>query len=927
MKSTVFLFILLGSVVSQLAAFSFPTSTTVAYALPDMSPSDGDTWTESSSSTFTWTTPFSNDTIELTTEMQYVGANSLKVSHTSNTTSVSFRLDLKSEQDFSGYDAIAFWLFLQGKRSSSFSILAGSSLPSYNRYAFRLGYFDSFDNVTWIRVVVPLNAFFASIGSPSWSRVQYIEFQDAYRTANDNTTLYLDGLRFTDFEAPILSENENDILLPNFFYAVSKFGDKRIVYNHVAYNTLYAYLDIGTGAPSNYVVEGLESQSLGQTLFALATAYNVTKSVYLKTKIDAYTLWIDRLRSQTQYKGIRNYFFNNSIAFSTSAETLQNGWVLAGVSYMYNITGETIYKNIADDIRTMLVDQLWNSTTNWFNKGINTENGGISTYSWRNDIQGSAVLGLSAYYRLVSANETVRDCVQKCLNTQLTKPFSSAHEAFTSFNFEYDSYMHWGYYEAYKAFHNDIYWKYALAQSQINLAYNMVYLNGSMGYRNNFVPMSQDSQYGYLDEWGATSSLLLLLFLNEETGDSKILQSFRKTMFDHIAMVKTSLWLVSRYRNAPTSSYEAQFNTKSWQPTQAFIYTSLVKYYYNEYRPLRPFPLLSTQEVKAVQWTPQTAPLWNSVTEVSSDGGNATVLMYVPYDNETEKPFPNDYWQHYINDAIQWGSHWDAPNRILNLWAFSGGPFRIVLERESTPPVIRTIEKSPDGPEYKDEVEVKANITDDRSGVRGAILSHNRSSVWTNATMTLDGAFYAAVLPRSPYGSVIAFKVLASDNAANWVETETFTYIVGDRTPPTIAFRELTVKSFSSYDEILIEVQVIEPSQASGVANATLWFKVDDGSWHSEQVTRTGLWSGSVLVQVQKGVKILQYYAEAYDKAGNKATSETYNYALASDQSILGLPIPVFAGIIIAAVGLTGFLVYILRARRSKTVEQKKTEK
>jgi len=900
--------IMLVVVLVQALAPSPFTLMPVSYATPEMAPTNGDAWTENNNATYTWIPrPPHVDAVVFTTEKSYVGSYSLKVNHTVSTSSINFRLDLKVEQDFSSYDAISCWLFLQGQRSTSLRVSTLDS--SGNSFAFILKE-GGFDNATWIRVVIPLDAFFVYTGSPLWSRVRYVEFLDAYRGLSDYTTYYVDGLRFTDLETPLVSGSESDLVLPNFFYAISKYGDKQVTYRGAGYNSVYAFVNVDTGVPDSYIVEALESQSLGQTLFALAVAYNITKSDYLRTKIEAYTSWINVLRSITQFKGIRNYMADNA-----PAGTIQNGWILGGLSYMYNITGEAVYRNIADDIRTMLIDEVWNSTDHWFSQSINLQTGAVKHASWTNDVQGSAVFGLSAYFRFVSANQTVKDRVETCLNTQLTKKFTNFHEAFTTFNFEADSYMHWGYFEAYKAFKNTAYWKYALAQAHINLAYNMIYLNGSMGFRNNFVSMNQDERYGYLDEWGSVNSLLLLMKLHQETGDDNILQSFRKTMLDHIVQVKTPLWLVSRYRNA-RSSYETQFNTKSWQPTQAFIFAALVKYYYEDYRPVRPYPLLSTKEVETVLWTPESPPLWNFVTEILSDGNNATVLVYVPYDNETEKPFPNDYWQHYVIESTQWGSQWDAPKRILTLWAISESTFRVVLERESIPPAIRAIERIPDDPEYSETVTIKANITDDRSKVRGAVLAHNQSSTWTNITMTLDGFFFTGAIQPAPYGATVAFKVFSFDNAANWIASETLWYIVGDKTPPTIAFRPLTVEKLSSYDEVSIEVEVTEPMQASGVANATLWFRADEGDWQSKELTRAGLWSMKTKVQLEKGVGIMQYYAEAYDDAGNRAVTETYNYIPANNQTIFGLPILQFVGIIIAAGVITVICIYILRARR-----------
>lgn len=901
-----------------LALPPFPQST-VAYASPEMTPSDGDAWTESNNATYPWTIHSSYpDVIEFTTENAFAGSYSLKVNHTSPTTSMYFHLDLGSAQDLSGYEAISFWLYLWGERSTGFTIFTSDRSFTGHRFRYRI---SGFDNATWIRVVVPLNAFFFATGSPSWSKIQYIEFFDGARIAEDRTTYYVDGLHFTDFETPMVDGSIDDSFLPNFFFSVPEYLEKRVIYGNVAYTSFHGFTYTSTGTPDNPNLEPSESKSLGQALFALAIAYGITRSSYLKTRIETYTAWINELRSPTLYKGVRNYFNNGSAKnFYTQADTIPNGWTLGGLSYMYSFTGDAIYRNIADDIRMMLVEQVWNSTNNWFDYSIDTQTGAIKyAGSWSNDEQGSAIVGLSAYYRFVSADETVKDRVNKCLTQQLTKSFSYAHEAFTTLEFERDSYMHWGYYEAYKAFNNSTYWRYAFAQAETNLAYNMIYSNGSMGRKNSFVPVNQDPQYSYLDEWGAANSLLLLLFLHQETGDARVLLSFRKTMFDHIAQVKSSLWLVSRYRNA--RGVNEQYNTKSWSPAQVFIYASLVKYYYEIDKPLRPYPITTTNEVKTVQFV----PLWSSIIEVFGDGTNTTVEICVPYDSSIDRPYPNDYWQHYISESAQWGSNWNSSNRILTVWAVCDGTYRIVIETEHISPVVWNVVTLPEHPEYRDRVTVVANITDERSGVRTAILSYNQSDTWANLTMLPAGHLYNATIRTFSYGTSVLYKIYFSDNAANWNETQTLSYTVGDGTPPTISFPPLLVRKLSSYSEITIRTTVSEPFAASGVENATLWYSVDFGEWVPQELSLRAEYA-SFILQLQEGVKNVQYYAEAYDKAGNKAVSEIYSYIPSEELLILGLPAIWFVSLVIVAVGSVGLFVYFFKVRKTKRAQPQTEE-
>lgn len=241
-------------------------------------------------------------------------------------------------------------------------------------------------------------------------------------------------------------------------------------------------------------------------------------------------------------------------------------------------------------------------------------------------------------------------------------------------------------------------------------------------------------------------------------------------------------------------------------------------------------------------------------------------------------------------------------------------PIAIETYGDDDPPEIWKIERSLEHPEYKDIVTAKANVTDQQSGVDAVILSYYNGTQWINATMTPE-SIYGATIPKLPYGTTVEYIVYASDNAGNWKVTEIYSYVVTDNTPPDIGTPSWYPEEPLAYKEVTVNVSVSEPSYASGIKNVSLWFRVADGEWQSEEMgLANGIWTASI--QGQRGGKKVEFYIRSYDKAGNHVITQTYSYTVKTEVAPPSVPIEILAGAGIAVLALVGVAIYLIKFRK-----------
>jgi len=237
-------------------------------------------------------------------------------------------------------------------------------------------------------------------------------------------------------------------------------------------------------------------------------------------------------------------------------------------------------------------------------------------------------------------------------------------------------------------------------------------------------------------------------------------------------------------------------------------------------------------------------------------------------------------------------------------------------EADTTPPSIWNIVRSPEHPEYKESATVKANVTDSQTGVDIVILSYYNGSKWANITMA-PGSLYTAIIPALPYGTPVQYKLYAFDNIGNSRVTDTYSYTVTDNTSPEVRVPTYSPKEPSPYQEVTINVSVTEPDYASGVKNVTLRFKVGGGGWQFREMMLTnGVWTAAI--QGQSSGTAIDFYIEAYDYAGNRASTETYSYTVKAEAWPPSLPLEIPVGIGVTIAVLIGVVTYFVKFRKKK---------
>ena len=110
--------------------------------------------------------------------------------------------------------------------------------------------------------------------------------------------------------------------------------------------------------------------------------------------------------------------------------------------------------------------------------------------------------------------------------------------------------------------------------------------------------------------------------------------------------------------------------------------------------------------------------------------------------------------------------------------------------------------------------------------------------------------------------------------------TENYIFNKGlDVEPPKIEEPIITPEKPSENKKVKVKVTVSD--DYSGVENVTLWYRVNNGTWQSIAMVynaTTNQWEAEIPAQVA-GTTV-EYYIEAYDAAGKKATTKVYSYVV-----------------------------------------------
>ena len=207
----------------------------------------------------------------------------------------------------------------------------------------------------------------------------------------------------------------------------------------------------------------------------------------------------------------------------------------------------------------------------------------------------------------------------------------------------------------------------------------------------------------------------------------------------------------------------------------------------------------------------------------------------------------------------------------------------LIKVEDTTPPNIMSVSRTPETPNYDEDVTVIAQVEDEESGVDSVILSYSSNMVdWINLTMNLEDDIYLGEIPAQPYNANVSYKVHASDIAGNSAVSDTYSYLVIDSYPPLISWVERSPISPNYNDTVLVTASASEPEEASGI-NLVILSYFDGDSWTNTTMTfkEETIYEGSI-PKLPYGTTV-EYIVYISDNAENWIVSSTYSYVVGDE--------------------------------------------
>ncbi|MHA1146333.1 MAG: hypothetical protein ACTSRW_16475, partial [Candidatus Helarchaeota archaeon] len=199
-----------------------------------------------------------------------------------------------------------------------------------------------------------------------------------------------------------------------------------------------------------------------------------------------------------------------------------------------------------------------------------------------------------------------------------------------------------------------------------------------------------------------------------------------------------------------------------------------------------------------------------------------------------------------------------------------------------TPPVLGTITRDPVADVYYyDSVNVSIDsVSDDGSGVYSVYIyyKYNVTGSWTS--IDINSTLWGEI-PQTEYGTTVYFKINATDEAGESVESNEYNYFVDDDVSPSIS-GVINNPSNPEYDDpVSISATVSDPGTGSAGIDKVLLFHNASGSWVSvEMIHGTGSsYSYSSIAAQSYGTEVW-YYVWANDTASNEYSDNNITYTV-----------------------------------------------
>ena len=576
-------------------------------------PVDGDAWTENNNASYPWIAhATTKDTISFSTEKVKVGSYSFEVNHTYAATQMAFSVDIGASTDFSSYAFMSMWIYLQ--RSivpTALSVVDWQTTGRFsgNKYEFQ----TNVDINRWQKIVVPLDAWLNST-APVWTNRRYLCIQVFGLIATDFSVLYVDGIRFeTSWDYYSETNSVDETILPNLWAFVEN-NQKVATYLGTNYQSTYTY----TALNGSHQYETLESEALGFTIYALVMAYNASGHQLLLDEAKEYATWLMKFQHSTK-KGFSHWYNNATGNFDNIASATYNGWILAGLSFLYSKTADIALKTALDSAANFWASTMWDAPNMWFDKSYNMiTSTKTDELSWEDMPQGIMMCGMWSYYKWVNQNATILSIMNAHSNKGFSQTANNRY-AFAVTNGEETVYMNYGFFSAYLAMNNATYKERLFRFQNFVLTNNMLNQNATIYQAATLSDLK--STYGF-EGWGWAISLPLLLEMYRIQANANLLNYIEMAFWDLLPQIKTSYSVMAftRYRGSSTDMAMYQ----QVVGLNAFLYAGLCIYYNLVYQPSSPYLISTTRNVTSTDYSNEQL----AFTVSASSGQTSTTKIY-----------------------------------------------------------------------------------------------------------------------------------------------------------------------------------------------------------------------------------------------------------------------------------------------------------
>jgi len=542
--SGIILELLLASIL--MFAFKIPQ----LQASPDMLPSDGDAWTENDNVTIVWKSAGGyQETIEFTTDKAVNGSYSLRANHTSSWTRMQWKGTFNVTQDVSDYDILVLYMRIDSADDVQKQIRIYVHTDASNHACGKTKISES----AWVKVVIPLDSM-APTNSPDFTSIAYLLFR-VYDPigANDYTCVYVDGLYFTNYEAPDVDGTIDYTYLPNYFAWYPQFAEYTTFHGGNTYTTLSSMININDGSQRT---DTLESESLGQTIFAFSKAYAELGYPFLLEKSQLYARWLYQFPTNNSYGAPPYDHVNATDTFDATTSITIAAWVLAGFSALYEVDNNATWKDGADLVMNFIVTDMWNNATDspyyYFNIATGTPSGVHNPMGL-----GSALCGLSSYYNYVQQNATVKAKAERCFDLTTLSQYKWGVPLW-----EDTWYCYWGIWEASK-FNVTI---RAMIPRGVNMLRAWAMMTNGSSYTYSSSYWGEMSGLTSLNGWGNSLAIGFLAMYYKNSSDAVTKTIFENLVWDWMRQTQSSLYGVY---------FTNYLSYSMWVPQMAFTYLGL----------------------------------------------------------------------------------------------------------------------------------------------------------------------------------------------------------------------------------------------------------------------------------------------------------------------------------------------------------------